>query len=118
MAIDEGFGFSNVVQKTYDEVIQLLSNVTVTGPGDWVPTSAFAKSVVATLTGTGTLSATINVEVSDDGDLPLQTLPGTITLSNLSPKDGFAINAVWPFIRMNVISLSGTAATLNGTMRV
>ena len=101
--------------------ISLLTNVTTVGGGTWVNIAQVAqmrKTVAATLTGTGTLSATIEVEASMDGINAIGTLLGTITLSNSDPTDGFAFDASWPFILMNVTAISGTSATLNGKMRV
>jgi len=59
----------------------------------------------------GTVTATIIVEVSDDGVNAL-TL-GTITLNAATPAiDGFAFSARWQYIRVRVTAMSA-ASTIN-----
>jgi hypothetical protein len=93
----------------------LLSAATVTGAG-----TAFARSddgkatYQAAIAGTGAVSATVVIEVSNDSANWI-TL-GTITLSGTtSATDGFASNAVWLLNRANVTAISGTNAAVTVT---
>ncbi|HET8688196.1 MAG TPA: hypothetical protein VFM18_16300 [Methanosarcina sp.] len=89
------------------------SGVTTTGAQPAVfkdsPYSAFS----ATVKGTGTVSATINIEVSNNGTDWVATPMGTITLSGTnSATDGFTSVAPWKYVRANVTAISGTGATV------
>jgi len=98
---------------------QLLTNATATGAGAAIPirssTMAYIyksfQAVGAMSTGSG--SATIKIEVSNDG-ANFVTL-GTIglALSTTTATDGFACSVTWAFVRANV-----TALTTNGTVTV
>lgn len=97
----------------------LLNAVTVTGAG---PVRYLASSpgdanrtYQATVTGSGTVSATVVIQASDDG-VGWVTL-GTITLSGTSPQtDGFASTAPWIEVRGDVTAISGTGAAVTLTM--
>ncbi len=96
------------------------AGVTATGTTDWVPKGSPDAAIQATLTGTGAISATIDVECSNDGISALATPAGTITLSGTtSVSDGFVTqNASWKFVRLNVRALTGTGATVNATIGI
>ena len=69
----------------------------------------------ATVSGTGAVSATVNVEVSNDNTNWL--VLGTITLSGTtSASDGFAAGAPWPYTRARVTAISGTSAAVTVSM--
>lgn len=73
------------------------------------------RTVQATVTGTGTVTATVNIEVSNDGTNFI--VAGTITLSGTTTaSDGFAMNASWLNVRANVTAISGTNATVTVTV--
>lgn len=93
--------------------------LTTTGPGPWITKRGPHATVQATVAGTGLVSATVNVEVSngpDSAPQPCATLAGTITLSGTtSATDGFTTqNAPWRFWRLNVGAISGTGAIVSG----
>ncbi len=93
--------------------ITLLNAVTTTGAGsNSQPIKDAPKTYQAIVTGTGTVGATVVVEVSNDGTNFL-TL-GTITLSGTTKaSDGFASQATWNYCRGNVTSITaGNAVTL------
>jgi hypothetical protein len=94
--------------------------ITTTGTTDWVPKGSPDTAVQVTVTGTGAVSATVNIEVSNDGVSALTTPAGTITLSGTdSSSDGFVTqNASWKYIRMNVTALSGTDAVVTGVLGI
>jgi len=96
------------------------AGVTATGTTDWVPKGSPDTAVQVTVTGTGAVSATVNVECSNDGVSALATPAGTITLAGTgSASDGFVTqNASWKFIRLNVTALSGTGATITATLGI
>lgn len=92
-----------------------------TGPGPWVSKRSPSCSIQATVAGTGAVTATINVEVSNGPDgapQALATIAGTITLNGTtSVTDGFTTqNAPWRFIRFNVTALTGTGAKVTGIL--
>ena len=97
----------------YAASITLLNAVTATGAG---AAKTFSHSIPyktcqATVTGTGSVSATVNIEVSNDGIGWI--LAGTITLSGTTTAtDGFVIQAPWLNIRANVTAVSGTGAAV------
>ena len=77
------------------------------------------KSVQASVSGVGAVSATIIIEASNLNDatswLPLAiiTLTGTTAAT-----DGFTFDAPWSFVRARETTLSGTGATVSATMAV
>lgn len=97
--------------------MKLLDNVTATGAGSYVkvrgdkPQQAYATFQAVGAMSSGTGSATINVEVSNNATnwLTLGTI--TLSLSTTAATDGFVSNATWTYVRGNV-----TALTANGTV--
>lgn len=75
------------------------------------------RTLQASVTGSGSVSATVLVEVSNDNG---QFLPlATITLSGTgSASDGFTSKARWGFLRATVTDISGTGAMVNCTAGV
>lgn len=108
--------------------MRLLDNVKTTGAGPWFSTTYDSKygrmpgegsslTFQGIVTGTGALTANINIEVSNDGVTPIKYALGTITLSgNSSDSDGFAASATWLFVRANLTSVSGTGAAVTCIM--
>lgn len=97
-------------------VTTLLNAITTTGAGTqftWknYPTSSF-QCVEA---GTGTVTATVNVEVSQDGvtwfQLAVFTLSGTAAASSTTT----AVPS-YPYVRGNVTAITGTNAAVTLTM--
>lgn len=93
-------------------VTTILANATTVSPGP--DSGAFSNSgIQATLTGSGAISATIDIEVSNDGTY---IVFDTITLSgNDSASGGTAIGAGWASVRANVKAIAGTSASVNVT---
>jgi hypothetical protein len=98
----------------------LGGGVTVTGAGNWLYKDSPNASFQATVVGTGAVTATVDIEVSNDGVYVVDTVAGTITLSGTtSHSDGFITqNSPWKYVRANVTAVSGTDATVNVTMGV
>lgn len=89
----------------------ILAGRTTTGAGDAVPMSGAKHTFQGTVTGTGAVSATVLVEVSNDGASWLTM--GTLTLSGTtSATDGFASDSPWELVRANVTAISGTGAAV------
>ena len=88
----------------------LIQGQTTTGAGSENQLDHSPSTFQATVTGTGTVSATVAIEVSNDKTNWL-TL-GTITLSGTaSATDGFFQDRVpWASIRGRVTAIAGTGA--------
>ena len=88
----------------------VLENATAPITGGSVPLNVAQATFQATVAGTGTVSATVVVQVSNSLDLGWTDL-ATITLSGSSiATDGFAINAPWSMVRAKVTAIAGTNA--------
>jgi len=95
------------------------AGVTSTGAQSQIYKDSPYSTFQATVVGTGTVSATINIEVSLDGTNWCSTVAGTITLSGTtSATDGFTTSASWKYVRANVTAISGTGATVTVLMGV
>lgn len=65
----------------------------------------------AVVTGTGAVTATVGIQVSNDGTTWNTTALGTITLTgNDSVSDGFTSVAPWKYVRAVLTNLTGTGA--------
>lgn len=94
-------------------VTKLLTDSITTDTGALIPVSGASKRTFqANVVGTGAVTGTVVIEVSNDGT-NVVTL-GTITLSGTTTAvDGFASDAQWLFVRARVSAVSGTGATIN-----
>ncbi len=93
----------------------LMNAATAIGAGTIISPPMPNQTYQATETCTGTCSATVLIQGSDDG-VGWVTL-GTITLSGTSPpSDGFASIAPWIEVRGNITAISGTSAAVTVTM--
>lgn len=98
---------------------KLLDAVAVTGPG---PTTVLRSSgdlatfqvVGGTTAGAGAVS--VNIEVSNDGANWMTVGAVSLVLSTTASSDGFVSTTVWPYTRANVVSISGTGASVSATM--
>lgn len=96
-------------------IINLQSGVTGTATGDVArPADPFERRVVrAEVSGTGAVTATVEIYGSTTNSTDGAVLLGTITLSGTTlAADGFAFDAPWPFIFSKVTAISGTGATV------
>jgi len=93
--------------------------VTSTVTGDGLYKDSPASTFQATVTGTGAVTATVLLDVSNDNVNWVATVMGTITLTGTtSASDGFTTNAPWKFVRARVTAISGTGATVQVYMGV
>lgn len=96
------------------------AGLTGTGAGPWCYKESPNAAIQVNLSSAnaGALTATVVLEVSNDGVNPCATVAGTITLGATAPavgSDGFTFqNAGWKFVRLNVTAISGTGATVTG----
>lgn len=92
----------------------MLSGQITTGSSSiFGPNKAGRKTFQATVAGTGTVSATVQILVSDDVAATPSILLGTITLSGTtSATDGFASEGSWGYYMAKVTAISGTGATV------
>lgn len=75
------------------------------------------RNFMAKVSGSGSVSATVLVEVSNNGSDFFDL--GTITLSGTtSDSDGFIADDVWQYVRGRITAISGTSATVTLTMAV
>jgi hypothetical protein len=73
----------------------------------------------ATVVGTGAVTATVVIDVSNDGVYWCSTVLGTVSLSGTtSSSDGFTTTASWKYVRARVTAISGTGATVQVYMGV
>lgn len=101
-----------------NQVIALLSGATsAPTTGTAVAVGNTTYSFQAVVAGTGAVSATVVIEVSNDGT-NFMTL-GTITLSGTtSATDGFTSKDTYSQRRARLTAISGTGATVNVNMGV
>jgi hypothetical protein len=91
--------------------VQLLKNATTVSSGNAI-TADGGASYQATVSGTGAVSATIVINVSNDNANWITM--GTITLSGTTTAtDGFTSTAPWAYIQAAITAISGTGATVN-----
>lgn len=101
------------------KVMDLLQGATTTTTGDLKYKDAPQATIQATVTGTGAVTATVVIEVSNDGTNVTSTPAGTITLSGTTTSsDGFVTDSPWKYIRARVTAISGTGATVSVNMGV
>ena len=95
----------------------LLNGATATTTGNPASAPSPDRTYQATVVGTGSVSATVIIEGSNDGSSLSYLTIGTITLSGTtSASDGFVSTASWSFVRARLTAISGTGAAVNATM--
>lgn len=99
--------------------VKILDAATATGAGNVATLDTVDLTFQAAgTTSSGSGSATVVIQVSDNNSdwLTLGTI--TLTLGTTSTSDGFASAATWAFVRANVTAISGTDATVSVWMGV
>lgn len=98
-------------------ILTLLAAAIATGAGAGFQPSEKKRTFQAVVTGTGAVSATVLIQVSNDGtnweELATIALAGTT-----SDSAGFASDAPWAYVRANVTTISGTDAAVTVKMGV
>lgn len=110
---------SNVWVKS-GNVLTLMTGQTSTGAGGWKYKDSPHSTFQAVVSGSGAVTATVSIEVSNDGINACSTAAGTITLSGTtSSSDGFTSqHSPWKYVRANVTAISGTGASVDVYMGV
>lgn len=102
-----------------DKVAYVLSGKTSTGDSDVFTILPGQRTFSAKVVGTGAVTATVIIKVSNTGDDDDWATAATITLSGTtSDSDGFAMNAKWAYTKANVSAISGTGAAVIVTLGV
>lgn len=111
------------MSKTPVTQVTLLTGVTTVSTGSGVDTSTLDqiqnedRNFIANVSGTGAVSATVLVEVSNNNrhwmTLATITLVGTSSVS-----DGFVSDESWQYVRGTVSAMTGTGASVTLTMAV
>lgn len=97
------------------QAIPLFTDRTTTGAGTTREAPGPGATVQVVVTGTGALTASVTIQVSNDGTNWLDL--GTLSLSGTtSATQGLALQAHWVYIRGNIATLTGTGATVNAIM--
>ena len=99
------------------KVYNLQNDATTTATGTAIYKDAPKATLQATVSGTGAVSATVIIDVSNDA---LNWIPAvTFTLSGTtSATDGTATDASWKYVRSRVTAISGTGAKVTVLMGV
>lgn len=104
---------ADAIPPSYPQSALLLNAATTTGAGSAAQLKMGKRTYSLVLTGTsGTYSATVNVEVANDGSnwLPIYQF----VLSGTSTKaDGVTLDERWLSVRGNVVAISGTGAAVS-----
>ena len=101
--------------------VQLVSNQAGIGAGPFVQilksqTGNGAPKVAfqAIETGSGSVTATVTIEVSNDGINVVSTVACTISLTGTATvSDGCTTDFGWAFVRANVTAITGTTAKVS-----
>lgn len=117
-AVIRQYGTGTVVEAEHN-VAYVLNGKTSTGDSEVFTVYPNARTFSAKVVGTGAVTATIIVYVSNTGDDDDWTTAATFTLSGTtSDSDGFAMNAKWAYTKANVSAITGTSAAVTVTMGV
>jgi len=100
----------------------IMDGKTSTGAGDWyemTPSRAelnlVAKSWQAVVAGTGAVTATVEIEASNDGTQ--EEAIATFTLSGTTSDDDMtSLESLYRYYRANVTAISGTGAAVTVIM--
>jgi len=94
---------------------KLLTNIQASGtPGNALNMPPGRKTYQASVDGTGAVTASVNIEGSNDGTH--FDVIGTISISGTTnASDSFTSEDQYMFVRANPTAISGTSAAINAT---
>ena len=103
-----------------NNTIYIMNGQTSTGAGDTVTISPKHRSFQAIVTGTGAVTATVIIQVSNDGTnwIDATTSPHIDLSGTTTATDGFTMIAKWSYARGYVNAISGTGAAVTVTMGI
>jgi hypothetical protein len=101
-------------------VVYIMNAKTTTGAGDPVTVYPGLRTFHATVAGTGAVTATVIIQVSNDAItwIDATTAPHIALSGTTSASDGFSMDAKWAYIRANVDAISGTGAAVTVKMGI
>jgi hypothetical protein len=95
-------------------VATILSAATATGAGSSKELQDGIKTIQASMSGTGSISATVVIEVSNDNVNWLSESDSTLSLTGTTTASaGLMMSVNWKYLRANVTAISGTGASVN-----
>ena len=101
-----------------------VNSATTTGASSPIYKESPYSSFQAIVNGTGTVGATIAIQVTNEDDTANGIKSNWITMSTITlsgtttATDGFTTIAPWRWVRCNVSAISGTGATVQVIMGV
>jgi len=100
-------------------LISILTAATATIVSAAVPLNSGNKTFQATVVGSGAVTATVVVEVSNDGIGWIADSVSTLSLSGTNVASaGFTNDQPWVFARARVTAISGTGAAITVSIGV
>lgn len=97
--------------------IDMLKGATAPTTGDRISNTPKDRTFQATVTGDGAVTATVEIEASNDAVGWISA--GTITLTgNNVASDGFPSTTMWAHVRARLAAITGTNATVSVSMGV
>lgn len=97
--------------------IALIMSATATVTGETAQGFARGMTFQASgVTSSGSGSATVNINVSNDGQTWMVLGTITLTLGTTATGNGFAADAPWAYVRACITAISGTGAAVTVTM--
>jgi hypothetical protein len=107
--------FPTVGGKAVGRAMTVLNAVLAPTVSEWYPLGGENSSAQATVVGTGAVTASINIEYSNDKIKPLAGF--TILLSGTtSASDGDFAQPKWAWVRANLTAVTGTDAAVTVTV--
>jgi len=80
------------------------------------PTGTNRTFQVSGQTSVGAGSATVAIEVSNDGNNFINMATFSLTLSTTTVDEGVAVSNAWKYVRANLTAISGTGAAVSAIM--
>jgi len=111
---------TGAVIEAENNIVYIMFGKTDTGAGDGFAIHPGMRTFHAKVVGTGAVTATVKVQVSNDGStwVDATSSPHIGLSGTTSAADGFAMSAKWGYVRAYVDAISGTGAAVTVTMGV
>ena len=120
-AVIKQSGTGPIVEAEHN-VVYMLNGKTSTGDSEVFTIYPGARTFDAKVVGTGAVTATVIIYVSNTGDdddwIATTTSPHIALSGTTSDADGFTMTAKWAYVKVNVSAISGTGAAVTVTMGV
>ncbi len=97
---------------------QILEDVIAPGLGPVLQSNFAKRSVHLRLTGTGAVTAEVNITGSNFPGGAYPVLLATITMSGSDDVvDAVVLHSPWAYVQAEVVGITGTSAVINGYMK-